>query len=206
MDTKENGTHGRLGKAGLSRHHWVALPLAVVAVAMLGLAYASVPLYRLFCQATGYGGTTQRAEVAPKAASHHVMTIRFDSNIDPDLPWSFTPAVATMQVRIGESSLAFYRAHNQASQTVAGTASFNVTPEIAGQYFSKLECFCFTEQVLAAGESVEMPVSFFVDPAILQDPDSRGISEITLSYTFHRSETTTAGAKVEPVPPQPAGG
>jgi cytochrome c oxidase assembly protein subunit 11 len=146
---------------------------------------------------TGYGGTTQQASVAPGAVSHKPITIRFDANLDPGLSWSFKPVAVTQTVQIGENALAFYRASNLATETITGTATFNVTPEIAGQYFSKIECFCFSEQTLKPGETVEMPVSFFVDPAILKDPDASAITEITLSYTFFRSGTDVGAAVSE---------
>lgn len=176
------------------RHARVAAALVLVACGMLGLAYASVPLYRLICQATGFGGTTQRAERAPAHALDRVMTIRFDANVAADMPWEFAPLARTIDVRIGESTLAFYTAHNPTTRTVAGTATFNVTPEIAGAYFNKIDCFCFSEQVLEPGETVEMAVSFFVDPAIVDEPGARDLGEITLSYTFFNSGESPAPA------------
>lgn len=156
-----------------------------VVVAMLGLAYASVPLYRLFCQATGFGGTTQVADAAPATASTQDISIRFDANVSEDMGWNFHPKQNTMTIKIGEPSMAYYVATNASSAAVTGTAMFNVTPAEAGIFFNKIECFCFTEQTLKAGETVEMPVQFFVDPAILDDPDTKTIREITLSYTFY---------------------
>jgi len=161
-----------------------ALALAGVIVGMLGLTAAAVPLYRLFCQATGYGGTTQRAEAAPEAPSEQMITVRFNADVARDLPWSFAPVERAVWVRLGEQHLAFFRAHNGGSQTIVGSATFNVTPFKAGPYFDKIACFCFTEQTLRAGETVDMPVSFYVDPAILDDPDVRDVRAITLSYTF----------------------
>jgi cytochrome c oxidase assembly protein subunit 11 len=155
-----------------------------VIAGMLGLTAAAVPLYRLFCQVTGYGGTTQRAEQAPEAVAEATIKIRFNADVAQGLPWSFAPAAREIEVRIGEQSLAFYRAHNSASRPITGTATFNVTPAKAGVYFSKIDCFCFTEQTLAPDQSVDMPVSFFVDPAILDDPGTRELRSITLSYTF----------------------
>lgn len=163
----------------------MALLCATVALGMVGLAYASVPLYRLFCQATGYAGTPQRATQASATTLDKTITIRFDSNVAPGLAWTFEPAVRTMDIKIGENTLAFYRAHNRSDGPTTGTASFNVTPEGAGAYFVKVECFCFTEQRLEPGQTVDMPVSFYVDPAIVEDKDARMISEITLSYTFY---------------------
>ncbi len=164
---------------------------ALVAAAMIGVAYASVPLYRLFCQATGFGGTTGRAEAAalPSAArlqalAGRTIQIRFDSNVAPDMPWRFAPKQTSMTVRIGEKKLAYFVAHNLTDHVTTGRAGFNVTPDIAGKYFRKIACFCFDSQTLGAGETVDMPVTYFVDPAILDDPQARRIEAITLSYTF----------------------
>jgi cytochrome c oxidase assembly protein subunit 11 len=167
------------------RNRRVAGMAAGVAVVMLGLAYASVPLYSLFCQVTGFGGTPQRAEGVSAPATNTMMAIRFDANVDKDLGWSFHPGQPTLQVKIGEPSLIHYVAVNTTGHDTTGTAVFNVSPPEAGLYFNKIECFCFTEQNLKAGQRAEMPVQFFIDPAILQDPDARGIREITLSYTFY---------------------
>jgi cytochrome c oxidase assembly protein subunit 11 len=156
----------------------------LVVVFMVGLAFASVPLYRLFCQATGFAGTTQRAAAAPGAVGA-TMSIRFDANTAPSMPWRFKPERTTETVRIGERQIAFFDAKNLSDRTVTGSATFNVTPSEAGQYFTKIQCFCFTEQTLKPGEGVRMPVVFFVDPKILDDPDGREVSEITLSYTFY---------------------
>jgi cytochrome c oxidase assembly protein subunit 11 len=163
----------------------VALMSALVAVSMVGLAYASVPLYRLFCQVTGYGGTTQRAEAAPEKTVDRRMTILFDANTAGSLPWTFEPVQRSLIVKIGEENFAYYRATNTSGHAVTGTAVFNVTPDTAGAYFNKIECFCFTEQTLKAGETVEMPVSFFIDPAIVEDHGLDKVSTITLSYTFY---------------------
>jgi cytochrome c oxidase assembly protein subunit 11 len=162
----------------------VALMAATVAVAMVGLSFASVPLYRLFCQATGFGGTTQRAAEAPGASGLSI-EVRFDANVSDKLKWKFHPEQATMTVPLGGQTMAHYVATNLSDRTMTGSAIFNVTPESAGAYFNKIECFCFTEQTLKPGESVEMPVVFFVDPAIARDPDTRSITTITLSYTFY---------------------
>jgi cytochrome c oxidase assembly protein subunit 11 len=158
--------------------------LASVVIGMLGLTAAAVPLYRLFCQATGYGGTTQRAEAAPEQGLERTITVRFNADVDPDLPWSFAPEQRQVEVRIGEQSLAFYRARNRSDHAVVGQATYNVTPFKAGPYFSKIACFCFEEQVLQPGQEVDMPVSFYVDPAILDDRNTRDVHTITLSYTF----------------------
>jgi cytochrome c oxidase assembly protein subunit 11 len=173
----------------LSRNDTVLLSCVAGVVAMVGLSYAAVPLYYAFCRATGYGGTPSRADAAPAASQvlGRRITIRFDSNVDPALGWSFQPDTRSMTVKIGENRLAFFRARNEESVPVVGHATFNVTPERAAIYFAKIQCFCFTEQKLEPGQTVEMPVSFFVDPAILDDPDARDVTEITLSYTFYPS-------------------
>ncbi|MGI9509802.1 MAG: cytochrome c oxidase assembly protein [Geminicoccaceae bacterium] len=174
------------------RRHFATASIAVgVILFMVGLTAASVPLYRLFCQVTGYGGTTQVAEEAVPGALEQTIKVRFDASIGDDLPWGFQPAVREVEVRIGEENLAFYRAVNQADQPIVGSATFNVTPHKAGPYFSKIACFCFTEQVLEPGAAVDMPVSFFVDPAILEDADVRDLDTITLSYTFFMLEDET---------------
>jgi cytochrome c oxidase assembly protein subunit 11 len=152
---------------------------------MGALSYAAVPLYRMFCQATGFGGTPQRAEKAPDRVLDRTISVRFDGNVSPDLPWSFEPAQRRLDVKIGDNVLAFYKASNTSDRPLTGTASFNVSPDVAGRYFGKIECFCFKEQTLAPGETVDMPVSFFVDPSIADDPDAARVIEITLSYTFY---------------------
>lgn len=169
------------------RNRRSAMMAGLIALGMLALGYASVPLYRLFCQVTGFGGTTMRvAEAdAPKApVAGKIMSIRFDANTSPSLPWSFRPENPTDRVTIGARDMTIFIAKNLSDRPVTGTATFNVTPSQAGPYFSKIQCFCFTEQVLQPGQEMRMPVLFFVDPAILDDPDARDIQEITLSYTF----------------------
>jgi cytochrome c oxidase assembly protein subunit 11 len=170
-----------------SRHGPVALLLVGLVACMTGLAFAAVPLYRLFCQVTGYGGVPQRAEQAPNEILDRTIRVRFDANVDRALPWSFTPVDRVVEVKIGETGLAFFKASNNSNAPIKGTAVFNVVPELAGRYFTKIECFCFKEQTLAAGSSVEMPVTFFVDPKIVEDEDTKNIDEITLSYTFYRT-------------------
>jgi cytochrome c oxidase assembly protein subunit 11 len=169
------------------RNRVVLATLAGVVAGMVGLAFASVPLYDLFCRVTGYGGTTQVASAAPAAVGEKVITVRFNADVNPKLPWSFRPAAKEVRLRVGETALAFFEAQNLGDRPVTGIATFNVTPLKIGQYFSKIECFCFTEQTLAPGQRVEMPVSFFVDPEIASDPNTREVSTITLSYTFFRS-------------------
>jgi cytochrome c oxidase assembly protein subunit 11 len=179
-----------------------ALVAVGVIAGMAGLTAAAVPLYDWFCRVTGYGGTTQRADQAPVAALDRTITVRFNADVARDLPWGFAPVQRQMEVRLGEQHLAFYRAINRADHPVVGSATFNVTPHSAGLYFSKLACFCFEEQVLQPGEAVDMPVSFYVDPALLDDPDARDLRSITLSYTFFlRAEATDALARVaDPAP------
>lgn len=169
---------------GLSRTARTAL-LAVLGICfMTGLAFASVPLYRLFCQATGLNGTTGRGERAPGGV-HRSITIAFDANTSPKLPWRFQPEREQEVVEIGARDMAFFAATSRAAQETTGTATYNVTPAIAGKYFTKIQCFCFTQQTLKAGESQRMPVIFYVDPAILTDPDTKDVQTITLSYTFY---------------------
>lgn len=173
------------------KNNRTALITAIVGAAMLALAFASSPLYRAFCAATGFDGTTQRADRAPGAVPGHV-GVRFDANVQPGLPWRFEPVQNTVSVAPGAQTRIFYRARNLSARTITGQAVFNVSPDTVGKYFKKIQCFCFTEQTLKAGEDVRMPVLFFVDPAIKQDPDTKDISEITLSYTFYPVETALA--------------
>ena len=173
----------------------VALSMAVFAAAMLGLAFASVPLYRVFCQVTGYGGTTQRAEVAPGAdVAEGKISVRFDANTNAALPWKFEPEQERVSIVPGAQTKIYYRATNLVARPTTGQAVFNVTPTAVGKYFSKIECFCFTEQTLKGGQTADMPVVFFVDPKVRQDPDTKDISEITLSYTFYPVETGAAAS------------
>ncbi|HAH65783.1 MAG TPA: cytochrome c oxidase assembly protein [Rhizobiales bacterium] len=181
-----------------SRHGVVALALAGLVATMLGLAFASVPLYRLFCQATGFGGVPQRADRAPNEILDRTIRIRFDANVDRSLPWTFLPDQRVMDVKIGDTALAFFKATNNTDAAVTGRAVFNVAPELAGRYFTKIECFCFKQQTLAAHASAEMPVTFFVDPKIVDDEDTKSISEITLSYTFYRSDKEPGIAAAPP--------
>lgn len=163
-----------------------ALSMAMLVTGMVCLGYASVPLYRLFCQVTGFGGTTQRAAAgaAPTAVAGKTVSIRFDANHAPALPWAFAPEKHVETVTIGARDMAFFTARNLSDKPITGVASYNVSPTQAGKYFTKIECFCFSQQTLEPGEEVRMPVIFFVDPKILDDPDANDISEITLSYTF----------------------
>ena len=178
------------------RNRRVALMAALFGVAMLGLGYAAVPLYRLFCQVTGFGGTTQRASVeqvaALKTVAGKTISIRFDGNVASGLPWEFRPDAVTDTIEIGARDMTTFYARNLSGRAVTGTATFNVTPVQAGKYFNKIQCFCFTEQTLAAGQEVHMPVIYFVDPAILKDPDAKDIEQITLSYTFNELRTPSS--------------
>ncbi|MAF96965.1 MAG: cytochrome c oxidase assembly protein [Rhodospirillaceae bacterium] len=167
------------------KNRLTAVVLFTVAGSMVGLAFAAVPLYRLFCQVTGFGGTPKIAAQPSAAPTERTITVRFDANVNPALPWRFEPEKTQVTVRAGESALAFYRARNTSDAPVTGTATFNVTPFKAGEYFSKIDCFCFTEQRLAAGEEAAMGVQFFVDPGIFADPNTRDVTAITLSYTFY---------------------
>ncbi|MFV0333980.1 MAG: cytochrome c oxidase assembly protein [Tropicimonas sp.] len=158
---------------------------AGVVVLMGSLAWASVPFYDMFCRITGYGGTTSTAETGSDVILDRTIKVRFDGSLAKGMPWSFKPVAREMDIRIGETGLAFYEAHNPTDRPIAGTASYNVAPYDAGSYFVKIDCFCFQEQVLQPGETVMMPVSFYVDPEIVEDRDAKYTPRITLSYTFH---------------------
>ncbi len=170
----------------LSGPHRTALMASAVVVTMGGLAYASVPFYDWFCRVTGFGGITNVAEAGSDVVLDQTITVRFDASLDRDMPWTFKPEVREMELRIGETGLAYYEAHNPLDVPIAGQAAYNVTPYEAGAFFDKIECFCFTEQVLQPGETVMMPVSFFVDPAIVDDREGKHVHTITLSYTFYQ--------------------
>lgn len=164
-----------------------------IAAAMLGAAYASVPLYRLFCQVTGFAGTTQVASADTVVEETGVeLGIRFDANVAPGMGWDFKPVQVRDRLKIGERKMAFFQATNTNDYPVTGTAVFNVSPDTAGKYFNKIQCFCFTEQTLQPGQTASMPVSYYVDPAILDDPSGKRIDEITLSYTFFPAREQTA--------------
>jgi cytochrome c oxidase assembly protein subunit 11 len=182
MDENETARRN-LGRS----HRRVVISLVAVVAGMTALSFAAVPLYRIFCAQTGYGGATKRAVAASHDVRDRQITVRFDANISSALNWDFAPEQREVTLKMGENSLALFRATNKSSQALTGTATFNVTPEIAGSYFNKVQCFCFTEQTLAPGQSADFPVSFFVDPAMLEDPDAKNIEEITLSYTFFRA-------------------
>ncbi|MEG8223590.1 cytochrome c oxidase assembly protein [Sphingobium sp. D43FB] len=172
------------------RNRRTMLTMAGVGLSMLALGFASVPLYRIFCEQTGFGGTTMRADanVQVSEAAGHTMSIRFDSNVQPGMPWQFYPEHRTDTVTVGRKDMAIFIAKNMSDKPVTGTASFNVTPTQAGAYFTKIQCFCFTEQTLQPGQEVRMPVLYFVDPKILDDADNKDTQQITLSYTFYPVE------------------
>jgi cytochrome c oxidase assembly protein subunit 11 len=173
------------------RNRRTAIAASMVIVAMLGLTAASVPLYELFCRVTGYGGTPRIGGEAAGGKGRTV-TVFFNADTDPDLPWSFRPAQRSVTVAVGEETLAFYEAVNRADHPVVGRALYNVTPFKIGSYFSKVHCFCFEEQTLQPGERVDMPVSFYVDPAMLEDKGTSEVGQITLSYTFYIDKEATA--------------
>jgi cytochrome c oxidase assembly protein subunit 11 len=188
-----------------ARNRRVGMIALLGAAAMLGLGYASVPLYRMFCQVTGFAGTTQRAteaEASKVAVSGKTMSIRFDTNVERGMPWKFLPVQATDTVSVGARDMAIFTAKNLSSKPITGTATFNVEPEAAGKYFNKIQCFCFTEQTLHPGQEVRMPVIYYVDPKIKDDPDAKGVGQITLSYTFH----VLAGQASKGLDQAPAGG
>ncbi|MFI0395567.1 cytochrome c oxidase assembly protein [Paracoccus jiaweipingae] len=169
----------------------VTILLAVV-VTMGALAWAAVPFYSWFCQVTGYGGTTNTAGAASDVVLDETVRVRFDANTDKDLGWTFRPMQRDIVLKIGQTGLAYYEAVNTSDETITGTASYNVAPDVAGYFFDKIECFCFTEQTLKPGERVEMPVTFYVDPDLVTDRDAGRVRDITLSYTFHRTRTAPA--------------
>jgi len=176
------------------RKRRTALVGAGIVAAMVALSFASVPLYDLFCRVTGYGGTTQQAESASEVTLDREITVRFDASVNGELPWTFQPVQREIKLKVGENGLAFYGARNRAKRPVTGTATFNVTPLKAGAYFVKVDCFCFTEQRLEPGQSVDMPVAFYIDPAIADDPGLDEVTTITLSYTFFRAEVDELAA------------
>ena len=178
------------------RNRRVGMIALLGAIAMLGMGYAAVPLYDLFCRVTGFGGTTQRAteaeavtaETLARSAGGRTISIRFDGNLATGMPWSFHPEQVTDTVAIGQRDMAIYIARNNSDRPVTGTATFNVEPEQAGKYFNKIQCFCFTEQTLRPGQEVRMPVQYYVDPKALDDPNMDRVEQITLSYTFHKAK------------------
>jgi len=176
--------------------HKTALQALSLVVVMGALAWASVPFYDWFCRVTGFGGVTNVAETVSDVVLDRTIKVRFDASLDREMPWEFKPVQREMELRIGETGIAFYEAFNPTDRPVAGTASYNVTPYDAGAYFSKIACFCFTEQVLQPGERVQMPVTFYVDPEIVDDRDAKFTKVITLSYTFYETELPETTAQV----------
>lgn len=169
-----------------------ALVVAGTVAAMTGLAFAAVPLYDAFCRATGFGGATQTAIAAPERVLDQRIQVRFDANIASDLPVEFAPKQRTQSLRIGETGLAFYRIRNLSDEAIVARATYNVTPHVVGAYFFKTECFCFNDRVLAPGEEADLPLVYFISPDLATDPDTRGMSELTLSYTYFRAADQSA--------------
>lgn len=173
----QNSNHGRL-----------AVRLVLLVAVMLGGSFAAVPFYSWFCKVTGFGGTPSEVMQGADQVLDQTITVRFDANVTREFPWEFKPVQRTMEVRIGETALAFYEAHNPTDRPIAGSASYNVTPYAAGEFFAKIDCFCFTLQILQPGETVQMPVSFYVDPEIVDHPEAGRTRTITLSYTFYETD------------------
>ena len=182
-----------------ARNRRLALGLAGVVAVMAAASFAAVPFYDWFCRVTGYGGTTATADAPPDGILERRIEVRFDANTAPDMPWQFRPLRRTMELRVGETGFVEFEAYNPTAQPVAGSASYNVAPYAAGGYFAKIACFCFELQVLGPGERVAMPVSFFVDPAMLDDPEARHLKAVTLSYTMHRAALPEAALAAAPV-------
>jgi len=183
-----------------ARNRRVGTYALTAALAMLGLGFASSPLYKLFCEVTGFGGTTQRVtetQASRVSVSANTISVRFDANVERTMPWKFAPVQVTDTVSIGARDMAVYTAKNLSSEPITGTATFNVEPEAAGKYFNKVQCFCFTEQTLQPGQEVRMPVIYYVDPKIKDDPDAKDIEQITLSYTFHPLNTKPSQTDVK---------
>ena len=168
-----------------ARNGMVLVAVLAVFLSMIGLTYASVPLYRAFCEATGFGGTTQVAKVAPASKGGRTVTVRFDGNVGPGLPWTFEPETAEITLQTGATATVYYKVRNNAGRPTTGRAEYNVSPGVFGGYFDKIACFCFSEQTIGANETVEMPVVFFLDPALEKDKTLTAIDSVTLSYTFY---------------------
>lgn len=179
-------------------HKRVAAIVVSVVIGMLGMAYAAVPLYNLFCRATGYGGTPQIAEKAIETRGQRIMTVRFDSNTSSDLPWDFQPDVPSIRLRTGETATVFFKVHNRSSKPTVGLAAYNVAPDQAGYFFNKISCFCFSEQKLGPGETMDMPVVFYLDPALEKDDIMKNAESVTLSYTFFAAKSPVASAAGKP--------
>jgi cytochrome c oxidase assembly protein subunit 11 len=182
------------------RNRLVAAALVGFVAFMMGLSFAAVPLYRMFCAATGFAGTPQRAQSGSSKLFSETVTVRFDANVAPGLTWSFEPVEPQITLHVGENKLAFFRAVNNSKESVTGSAVFNVSPDLMGQYFTKIQCFCFTEQTLKPGEAIEMPVSFFIDSAVLNDRDAKTVRDMTLSYTFFKVQKPLSASTAEAAP------
>ena len=180
-------------RSAASRNLRLGLICGAAFFGMVGVSFASVPLYRAFCQLTGFDGTVRRADVAPDRVLNKTLTIRFDANVR-NLPWSFAPEQVSQEVKIGDTGLAFYKVTNNGKTPLTAQATYNVVPESAGFYFQKLECFCFTDQTIQPGETKEFPVVYFVDPKFAEDFETKGTPEVTLSYTFFPSTEGSAQA------------
>ena len=191
--------------SAVDRNARTAWTLVLVVGGMLGLAYAAVPLYEAFCKATGFGGTPQVAQEGERPVLSRTVNVRFDSNVDANLPWRFTPLEREVKVKLGEERLVHYRVTNVSQRPIVGTSTYNVTPETAGAWFNKLQCFCFTEQLLMPGQSVDMPVLFFVDADMNKDRRYDDVRTITLSYTFYEAKTERAKTLLGGIPANATG-
>lgn len=179
-----------------TKNRKLAFSLLALVTSMLMLSFAAVPFYNWFCRVTGFGGVTQQAEAPSDRVLDRTIKVRFDGSLEKGMPWEFKPVVREMELKIGETGLAFYEAYNPTDQAIAGTASFNVYPYSAGAYFTKIDCFCFEMQVLQPGERVQMPVTFYVDPEIVEDIEAKYVKSITLSYTFHVTDLPSEQASL----------
>jgi cytochrome c oxidase assembly protein subunit 11 len=186
------------GRTEKARNRLVAVCAALAAIGMVGAAYAAVPLYFLFCRATGFAGTTQVAAVAPALKGQRLITVRFDANVAPGLPWSFEAETDMVQLRTGATATVYFKVHNRVARDTAATAVYNVSPEVSGAYFDKISCFCFSEQHLGPNETAELPVVFFLDPRLEKDETMNGVQQLTLSYTLFAA--TDSGKPVASAP------
>jgi cytochrome c oxidase assembly protein subunit 11 len=195
-------TEDRRNQQNARANRRIVTACLVAFCAMVGVSFASVPLYRIFCQATGFAGTTRVAKAAPDMVGRKAgeIYVRFDANVSPELPWKFEPLQRVIKVKLGEPVLAHFRATNEGDKDLTGTATFNVTPDAAGYFFNKIQCFCFTEQKLAAGQTIDMPVTFFVDPGIASDIEGKTVTTITLSYTFFPKSAAKLSKSSESAP------
>lgn len=187
-----------------NRNGLMVAGLVAIPITMVALAFASVPLYKIFCRVTGFGGTTQRAEQAATHTADRYIEIRFSTSVNSELPWEFRPNQRSVRLKVGETGMATFHAVNKGSTPIVGTAVYNVTPEKAGIYFDKIQCFCFTQQMLRPQESADLPVAFFVDPAIMKDRNLEEVEVITLSYTFYKSQSQALDKAIDAGHPDPA--